>query len=348
LKLEARFSKRLGALTLDVAFRPDASLALFGPSGAGKSTALACLAGLVRPDAGRIALDGRVLFDSGRGIDVPAHRRCVAPAFQDHRLFPHRDVRGNLTFAPGADRGGRMARVVDELALEPLLNRMPRDLSGGERARVSLGRALLSPGRLLLLDEPTAGLDAAMRARALALIREAASGWEKVLVHVSHSPAEVAAVTDHVVAINRGRVVGEGPPMDVLAAGSVLALWREEGFENTFEGISEGETVRAGESRWHTGRSDLPAGVRVVIGLRASDVILARERPERLSARNVLQGRVTRVVGSSDLALVRVEIGGVPILAEVTAASVKNLRLEEGADVWGIVKATSLGVTRSR
>jgi molybdate transport system ATP-binding protein len=348
LRLDARFSKRLGALTLDVAFRPDASVALFGPSGAGKSTALACLAGLVRPDAGRIALDGHVLFDSRRAIDVPAHRRGVALAFQDHRLFPHRDVRGNLTFAPGADRGERMARVVDGLALEPLLGRLPRDLSGGERARVSLGRALLSPGRLLLLDEPTAGLDAAMRARALELVREAASRWEKTLVHVSHSPAEVAAVTDHVVAIDRGRVVVEGSPMDVLAAGSVLALWREEGFENTFEGVAEGETVLAGQSRWHTGRSDIPGGARVVIGLRASDVILARERPEALSARNVLQGKVTRVTGSSDLALVRVEIGGVPILTEVTAASARTLKLEEGADIWAIVKALSLSVTRAR
>jgi molybdate transport system ATP-binding protein len=205
MRLDARIRGGPGAFRLDVTLRTYGSLALFGPSGAGKSTVLACLAGLARPDEGRIVLDGETLFDSDRGIDVPPHARGIAWAFQDHRLFPHLDVRANLCFAPGSDRGRRMERVVDALGLA-LLDRAPSDRSGGERSRVGLGRALLSPAALALLDEPTAGLDAAMRVRVLALVKEAASGWGKIVIFVSHSPGEVHAVTDHVIALDRGRV----------------------------------------------------------------------------------------------------------------------------------------------
>ena len=347
MRLEAQVRKRVGGLLLDVVLRPSESLALFGPSGAGKSTVLACLAGLVRPDEGRITFDGKTLFDSARSIDVPPHKRGVSVAFQDHRLFPHCDVRKNITFAPGGDRGERLDAVIEALALAPLLERKPQDLSGGERTRVSLARALLSPAVLVLLDEPMAGLDAAMRKRAIALVRQAEVRWGKVLVYVSHSPAEVAAVTEHVIALDQGSVVVEGPPMNVLTAGSVLALWREEGFENNFEGVAVAEGVRAGDQLWRTGRTDIKVGERVMVGLGASDVILARHRPEALSARNVLSGKVSRITGSSEVALVRVDVGGVSLFAEVTAEAARELELSEGAAVWAIVKATSLRMTRA-
>lgn len=347
MRLDARIRKRVGALQLDVIIRTDDTVALFGPSGAGKSTAIACLAGLARPDEGRVVLDGETLFDSERGIDVPSHARGVAWAFQDHRLFPHLDVRANLCFAPGADRGERMERVVDTLCLVSLLDRAPGDLSGGERGRVGLGRALLSPARLALLDEPTAGLDAAMRMRALALVQEAASGWGKAVVYVSHSPGEVHAVADRVIAIDRGRVMGEGAPMNVLTAGPVLALWREEGFENVFEGIAEGDGVRAGGALWRVGRGDLRPGEKVTLGLSASDVILARERPEALSARNVLPGGVARVTGSSEVVIATVDVGGILLAVELTPAATREIGIAAGARVWVIVKATSLRLTRS-
>ncbi len=346
MRLDARIRKDLGALHLDVVIRTYDCVALFGPSGAGKSTAMACLAGLARPDEGRIALDGETLFDSERGIDVPPHARGVAWAFQDHRLFPHLDVRSNLCFAPGADRGERFDRVVDGLGLRSLLDRAPSDLSGGERGRVSLGRALLSPGKLALLDEPTAGLDAGLRVRALALVREAVARREKVVVYVSHSPGEVHTVTDHVIAMDRGRVMAEGPPMNVLTAGPVLALWREEGFENVFAGIAEGESVLAGRERWHVGRGDLASGERVTVALPASDVILSHERPKTLSARNVLAGTVARITGSAEVVIATVDVGGVPLAVELTPGATKDLGLAPGAPVWVIVKATSLRVTR--
>jgi molybdate transport system ATP-binding protein len=239
-----------------------------------------------------------------------------------------------------------MERVVEALGLRALLDRAPSDLSGGERGRVSLGRALLSPARLALLDEPTAGLDAGMRMRTLALVREAAE-WGKIVVYVSHSPGEVYAVTDHVIAMDRGRVMGEGLPMNVLTAGPVLALWREEGFENVFEAIADADGVRAGTALWRAGRPDLKPGEKVTVGLPASDVILARDRPESLSARNVLPGEVTRVSGSSEVVLATVDVGGVPIAVELTPAATKDLGIATGARVWVVVKATSLRVTRS-
>jgi molybdate transport system ATP-binding protein len=265
-------------------------------------------------------------------------------AFQDHRLFPHLEVRDNLTFAPDADDGERLEVVCGALGLGPLLERLPGDLSGGERARVSLGRALLSPAALLLLDEPLGGLDATLRGRAIGLLQLAMARWRKTILYVSHSPAEVAALTDHVIAMDRGRVVGEGPPMNVLTAGAVLALWRDEGFENSFTGRVEVGGIRAGREIWRAGREDLAAGTTVVVTVRASEIILARDRPEALSARNLFAARVTGVTGSAGLALVHLDVGGVPIVVEVTAAAAAELGIAGGARLWAIVKATSLQV----
>ncbi len=344
MKIEARVTKRVGGLALDLAIDREGSLALFGPSGAGKSTALACIAGLVRPDQGRIVVNGEVLFDTARGVDRGAHQRGVAVAFQDHRLFPHLPVRDNLTFAPDADDGERLEVVCGALGLGPLMNRRPGDLSGGERSRVSLGRAMLSPAPLLLLDEPMAGLDAGLRTRAIGLLQLAMDRWEKTILYVSHSPAEVAALTGHVIAMDQGRVVAEGPPMNVLTSGPVLALWRDEGFENSFAGRVEAEGIRAGREIWRTERRDLVAGATIVVTLRASDVILARDRPEAISARNIFTARVSGVTGSSGVALVHLEIGGVPLVVEVTAAAARDLAIAAGAELWAIVKATSLRI----
>jgi molybdate transport system ATP-binding protein len=147
--------------------------------------------------------------------------------------------------------------------------------------------------------------------------------------------------------MDRGRVAGEGAPMNVLTAGPVLALWREEGFENVFEGVAEGDGVLAGSALWRAGRSDLRPGETVAVGLPASDVILARERPEALSARNVLHGEVARVTGSSEVVIATVDVGGVSLAVELTPAARAELGIEAGAPVWVIVKATSLRVTRS-
>jgi molybdate transport system ATP-binding protein len=183
-----------------------------GPSGCGKSTLLGLIAGLMRPDAGRLVLDSDVLVDVGTGRSVPAWRRHVALVFQDGQLFPHMTVRQNLSYGyqrrtPG-ERRLHLPQVLELLEIEPLLGRRPAQLSGGERQRVALGRALLCSPRLMLLDEPLASLDERLKQQILPFLRRVKDEAGIPLLYVSHVPAEVAYIADRVLHMERGRIVG--------------------------------------------------------------------------------------------------------------------------------------------
>ncbi len=206
--LGARVRKTLGGFTLDVDIeaRLDGALGLVGPSGSGKSTLLACLAGHLAPDAGRIALGERVLFDRAARIDVPPARRGVGMVFQEALLFPHLSVRANLLYGARGREPALFAHVVEALGVGELLDRRPGALSGGERQRVALGRALLARPRLLLLDEPLASLDGARRERVLALLTELARELDMAMVYVSHAADEIARLAARVVTLEGGRL----------------------------------------------------------------------------------------------------------------------------------------------
>ncbi|HET9903958.1 MAG TPA: molybdenum ABC transporter ATP-binding protein [Xanthobacteraceae bacterium] len=206
---------RLGAFVLEACFKAEArATALFGPSGAGKTTIVNAIAGLVKPDRGRIAFDETVLFDSATGIDIPPHRRGVGYVFQEGRLFPHLTVRRNLAYGRwmrGLPRErGTEDRVVALLDLAPLLHRRPGKLSGGERQRVAIGRALLMRPRLLLLDEPLASLDAARKAEILPYLERLRDEAHMPMIYVSHQAEEVRRIATAVVRIEAGRVAAMG------------------------------------------------------------------------------------------------------------------------------------------
>ncbi len=203
-------------LAIDIAFSSSSrALALFGDSGAGKTSVLHAIAGLVRPDAGRIVLDDRVLFDRAAGIDVKATRRDVGYVFQDGRLFPHLDVTANLLYgARRAQRGEPFRRLVDLLDLGPLLDRRPDTLSGGERQRVAIGRALLRAPRILLLDEPLTGLHREARSQVLEHLRRLKKELPVATLLVSHHADEVTALADEIVLLRAGGVAGH---VDVAA-----------------------------------------------------------------------------------------------------------------------------------
>jgi molybdate transport system ATP-binding protein len=206
--------RRQGDCRIDVSFESDGGgiVALFGPSGAGKSSVINMMAGLLRPDQGRIIIRGRCLFDSEQGINLPPEKRNVGYVFQDPLLFPHLSVRGNLLYGSRRNRGAEcpadFEQVVDLLGIGELLARKPESLSGGEKQRVAFGRAVLSNPDMLLMDEPLASLDNARKEDMLPFIKELNTRFRIPVVYVSHSLEEIRALTDRILKLANGGIVG--------------------------------------------------------------------------------------------------------------------------------------------
>ncbi len=341
--------------SLDLAFTAGPGVtAQFGRSGAGKTTVVNAVAGLLRPDQGRISVDDRLLLDTARRIDLPPHRRRVGYVFQDARLFPHMSVRGNLDygrrFAPRDARptATRFDEVVALLGIGPLLDRRPGALSGGERQRVAFGRAILSAPKLLLLDEPLAALDEARKAEILPYL-ERLRDLGLPILYVSHSAAEITRLASHVVMMEAGRVLASGPAEVVLSdPASASALGRETGaliharlIRQEDDGLARLDTP-AGPV-W-VARPDLPEGAQIRLRILAQDVMLATERPQGISALNMLSGVVDQIgpeTGGS--VLVRVALGGdAAILSRITERSRRALDLAPGRPVHAILKSVSI------
>ncbi|MGH6960430.1 MAG: molybdenum ABC transporter ATP-binding protein, partial [Dongiaceae bacterium] len=220
--LEVDAAHQLGDFRLDVRMSAPTHgiVALFGKSGSGKTSLVNMLAGLMRPTRGRIALNGAVLFDSAAGIDLPPERRRLGYVFQEGRLFPHLDVRRNLLYgwhrAPAGERAVGLERIVELLGIGHLLHRRPTQLSGGEKQRVAIGRALLANPRLLLMDEPLASLDGPRKAEVLPFIERLRDELRLPVVYVSHDMAEIVRLADSVAVMSEGRVAAVGPIEDIM------------------------------------------------------------------------------------------------------------------------------------
>jgi molybdate transport system ATP-binding protein len=213
------FALRQDSFTVEIALHAQArALALFGPSGSGKTSILESIAGLRTPRRGRIAIGEHVLFDSAREIDVPARHRRTGYVPQDTLLFPHLDVRGNVTYGRRQRPRPDLDVLLDLLELRPLMNRRVASLSGGERQRVAIGRALFSGPEVLLLDEPLAAVDLPRRRRIVQALLRIRDEYRLPIVYVTHSPEEAIEVADHVVVLDAGTVTASGPPADVLGS----------------------------------------------------------------------------------------------------------------------------------
>lgn len=353
MTLTVSLRHRLPGLALEADFTaPPGVTALFGPSGAGKTTLVNAIAGLLRPDSGRIALDETVLFDSAAGTFLPPHRRRIGYVFQDARLFPHLTVRQNLLygrwFAPGTD-GPPLGRIVEMLGIGALLQRRPGALSGGERQRVALGRAILANPRLLLMDEPLAALDDPRKAEILPYLERLRDEVGLPILYVSHSMAEVARLATTLVLLDHGRVVACGPAEDVLsdpATAPALGL-REAGALLSARVEAQEED---GLTRLATPAGPLllprvarPPGTALRLRIMAQDVMLALQRPNGISALNVLAATVEEVrLGDGPGALVRLRAGEAAILARVTRRSALALDLRPGLPVFAVLKAVSV------
>ena len=344
--LEVAITRAAGAFALNVDLQAAAGVtAVFGPSGAGKTTLARCIAGLARPDAGRIVLDGMVLF--GAGVDIPVHRRGIGYVFQEARLFPHLDVRGNLLF--GAPSGARPDAIAEMLDIGPLLGRRPAGLSGGEAARVAIGRALLREPRLLILDEPLAALDGRLRTAILPYLERVRDGGTPIL-YISHAIEEVARLATTLVLLDRGEVAQAGPVASLLSDPAVAARLGPAQAGAVLDGrvlsVADGlARVDTPVGAMEVAAGDVTPGTPLRIRVRAEDVIVAAAPPAGLSALNVLPMTVAEVhAGQGPGVMLRLEAGEGALLARVTKRSARVLELAPGLRVWAVVKTS--GVAR--
>jgi molybdate transport system ATP-binding protein len=358
MTLDFAVRHRLGDFRLDAAFTAGRGVtALFGRSGAGKSTVVNAVAGLIRPDDGRIEVDGTVLVDTKRGIFVPAHRRRVGYVFQEGRLFPHLTVRGNLRyghlFAPRGEAGAQFDHVVELLGIAHLLARRPAGLSGGEKQRVAIGRALLARPRILLMDEPLAALDAARKAEILPYIERLRDETRIPIVYVTHAVPEVVRLATTLVVLSDGRVEASGPLPGIMPlvhadamggrdeAGAIV-----EAQVSAFDPVYGLTTLATQAGPLHVpGRIGEP-GARVRVHVHARDVMLGLRAPVDLSALNMLDGTIAAITHRDDASAdVRLDCHGVALVARLTRRSVETLRLAPGVSVVAIIK--SIAIDRS-
>jgi molybdate transport system ATP-binding protein len=359
--LKVRVLKRRDGFTLDANFETPTPgvVALFGRSGCGKTTTVNVMAGLLRADEARIDLDGTVLEDTSAGTYVPPERRRIGYVFQDGRLFPHMSVARNLRYglsrsdarqdSGSAGQSIGIDNIVSLLGLEQLLQRRPHELSGGEKQRVSLGRALLSQPRLLLLDEPLAALDAARREEVLPYLERLRDSFSIPMVYVSHQFDEVLRLATHVVLLSDGHVVARGSLNDVSLLPALRSIVGPDSVGAVVDGVvtSTDSTcamahLRVGSGTLNVSVRDVIVGDRVRVQLLARDIILATEAPRGLSVRNELRGVVADVTeDDGDAVLITVDVGGANVVSRVTRDATSSLGLRPGLDVWVLVKAVS-------
>ena len=355
MSLSMTLSHRFADFKLDLSLETGPGItALFGRSGAGKTTIINAVAGLLRPDAGRIVIDGEVVLDTAKNIFVSAHKRRLGTVFQDARLFPHLTVAQNLSFgsryAPKSSQGASLPDVVSLLGLEDILARRPATLSGGEKQRVALGRALLNHPRMLLMDEPLASLDGPRKQDILPYLERLRDGPLGLpILYVSHATDEVARLADTLVLLQGGTVRAQGPLFEVMSDPAAVPLLgvREAGAVVEAEVLSHGDDGIS-TLKISAGTIELPGvqaapGSRVRLRVLAQDVIVSLTRPAGLSSVNVLPVVIDAVhPGDGPGAAIALQAGSDRILARVTARAVTELGLAPGLPCYVILKATSV------
>lgn len=357
MSLSVDITHRLGGLDLQVQFEAPAGItALFGRSGSGKTTVINAVAGLLSPERGRIISDGEVLFDAAQGVNRPVHRRRIGLVFQDARLFPHLDVQRNLTygqrFAARDATGPSLEEVCDLLGISHLLERQPGTLSGGEKQRVAIGRALLSRPRMLLMDEPLAALDGPRKEEILPYLETLRDSLGLPVLYVSHSVPEVARLATSVVVLDNGKTVRAGAAEQVLSDPSMARLFglRETGAvlpatvaAHHDDGLSE---LSVSGGRLFLPRMEQPKGSQTRVRILAHDVMLATSEPSDLSALNILKATVIAVrSGQGPGAIVQLQCGTDRLLARITQRSAQALDLHPGREVYAVVKSVSIART---
>jgi molybdate transport system ATP-binding protein len=355
MSLEVRVRTRLSPrFQLDVAFTaaPGTTI-VFGASGSGKTTLLRSVAGLTSPEAGRIAIDDRVLLDVNARVDVPTPQRRVGLVFQHLALFPHLTAADNIGYGlarlTAAERRDRTMAIATSFGIAHLLAHRPAKISGGERQRVGLARALVTDPDVLLLDEPLSALDHETQSRIIADLRAWNDQRRIPILYVTHSQREAFALGERVLLLRDGAIVADGTPDRVLNAPSRDSVAQLAGFENLLDAVVAERRPDAGVMAVRldgtaidveTPLTSARPGDRIRVAIRAGDILVATERPRALSARNVIAGTIRTV--SRQSAVVRLDVDiGVAIEVHVTPTATAALDLRPDRDVWLVIKTHS-------
>ncbi len=352
--IKVRLKLASGSFELDVAFVLRSGITiLFGASGAGKTTLLDSIAGLATPDAGRIAVDGRVLFDSQAGINLLPMNRCIGYVFQDLALFPHLTVEANVAYGlaglRATERRERVTEALESLGIAQLHKRRPVHLSGGERQRVALARALVTRPSLLLLDEPLAALDLPIRMKIADDLRRSIQNLSIPVLYVTHSRDEVFMLGERLLVLEQGRLIAQGTPHEVMSAPQSETVAQLAGFENLFDAQVTSIHENRGTISCRIGQAQLEIetplvraepGAKLRLGISAGDILLATSAPVGLSARNVLPGKLLSLSQRDAIIVARVDCG-VELSVHLTLGARDSLELAPGRQVWVIVKTHS-------
>ncbi|MGA2356105.1 MAG: molybdenum ABC transporter ATP-binding protein [Terriglobales bacterium] len=358
-ELEVRIRKRFphpeGSFLLNVHFRALAGFTiLFGASGAGKTTLLDCIAGLADPDDGRIVVGGEDLYDAEKKLNVAAWKRNIGYVHQDLALFPHLTAEENVAYGLRAltaeERKKRSRQMLEAFRIEHLRDRRPAQISGGERQRVALARALVTEPRALLLDEPLAALDRPTKSSLVDDLRRWNQNHRVPILFVTHNGEEVFALGDEVIILDRGKIVAQGLPHEVMRAPRLETVAHLAGFENIFDAsvvaLHEARGtmtchLRSGTVELETPLVRADVGSLLRVGVQAGDLLLATEEPHGLSARNILPGTIQRLVQRDVVIAAIVECGGIKFEVHLTLAARDALQLKPGKSVWVVIKTHS-------
>lgn len=346
--IDVKLKKNFGAFDVDVEFASDSMgiTVLAGPSGSGKTTIINMISGLLTPDGGRIFINGRLLFDSEKQINCPVAQRRCGYIFQDGRLFPHMNVHRNLLYGRHSDRS-RLKETVQLLGIEHLLERMPGKLSGGEKQRVAIGRALLMRPQILLMDEPLASLDQDRREELMSYIDRLPEQFGIPVFYVTHSTREILRLSDKLIRVDKGRVESSGSPEGEYHGlgsadgnGEYISIFdcRVKSFDTEYGIVTAG--FHGGKIRILTNTPPISPEIRVAI--KAQDVTISLDRPVNISTTNIFKGIIRNLeeTGGHSM-LVHCDTGS-PLAAQVSKASAVRLGLRPGKKVYLLVKVVSM------
>ncbi|QKN82697.1 molybdenum ABC transporter ATP-binding protein ModC [Scandinavium goeteborgense] len=349
--LELNFTQTLGnhCLTINESLPAAGITAVFGVSGAGKTSLINAISGLTKPQQGRIVLNKRVLNDTEKRICLSPEKRRIGYVFQDARLFPHYKVRGNLRYGMAKSMAGQFDKMVSLLGIEALLDRLPGSLSGGEKQRVAIGRALLTAPELLLLDEPLASLDIPRKRELLPYLQRLAREINIPMLYVSHSLEEILHLADKVLVLEDGKVKAFGNLEDVWGS-SVMHPWLPQDQQSSVLKVTVLEhhphyamtALALGDQHLWVNKLEQPVHSSVRIRVQASDVSLVLQPPVQTSIRNVLRAKVVQCYDNNGQVEVQLEVGGRTLWARISPWARDDLAVKPGQWLYAQIKSVSI------